>query len=535
MFSQLARTDVSVVIIDKTDFGAGASNATSRMAHGGIKYLETGELSLVKEAVASRNELLRLYPNYIQPLKLTIPVTSWFGGTVSAAIRLFKPSFRVNDRGAFLIKIGLLVYDYISRPTRLLPKHGYSSRGRTRELHLGIGGQYRSSFTYFEGAISHPERIAFELIDESVRRRTDCAAVNHCEFIGDTPNGITLQDTQSGEVFDVNPEIVVNAAGAWVDLVNARFSGAAKNELVDGTKGSHLILDSRDLRDAMNGSGFVWSNDDGRLFIMYPVREKVLLGSTELRVRGPDGVACDEDEEAYLLAALRALFPDVNIGRNDVIFRYSGVRPLLVTGESDPRGASRDHHINITKHRHSQDFHRLDLVGGKWTTFAPFGRNVAKEVCRLLGKTHCLIDPAPGSDSVRKEADAPPGLAESDLHSNLIGKYGQQRGSQIARFCAQSADSELKHLAGYSKNEFSWFIQQEAAVSLEDIFFRRTNIAFTERISSDLVLEATGILARELRMTREEAEGERLRFEKCLRKKHGVPIGGASCPSGVAS
>ena len=535
VFSQLARTDASVVIIDKTDFGAGASNASSRMAHGGIKYLESGELSVVKEAVISRNELLKRYPHYIEPLKITVPVTTWFGGVICAAIRLFKPSFQVKDRGALLLKIGLLIYDYISRSTRQLPKHGFVSKGKTRQRHPGISGKYRGSFDYFEGAISHPERIAFEMIDEGVRCNGACAALNHCEFIGATPDGVKLQDHQSSEQFVVHPKIVVNATGAWVDQVKARVSGANKDKLIDGTKGSHLILQCQALRDAMNGSGFVWSNADGRLSIMYPLGEHVLLGSTEIRVTSPEDVACDEGEQAYLFAALRALFPELKIDRNDVILRYAGVRPLMVSGQSDPRGATRDHHINITHPGNGQDFYQLDLVGGKWTTFAPFGRDVAKKVCQLLGKTCRPWDPASNNKSLREKDDILPNLAECDLNANLVRRYGQQRGSQISAFCSQSTDTELKHLAGYSKNEISWFIQREAAVSLEDIFFRRTNIVFTEQISYDLISEVAEILATELQLTEKEAQREMSSFVECLRNKNGVPIHETSCPCGASN
>lgn len=218
---------------------------------------------------------------------------------------------------------------------------------------------------------------------------------------------------------------------------------------------------------------------------------------------------------------MHALFPDLAITSKEVIFKYSGVRPLLASGEGIPRNATRDHHIEHTQPGNGREFHKLDLVGGKWTTFADFGETVAKHVCRILGK----------GENIARKAKFKAGEEDQKLPSkdqdckrlgNLTEKYGPVRGARIAEFCRQAADKELRNLLGYSMNEIAWFIHQEAAVTLEDIFFRRTNIVFCERLTLAMISEVSDVLAKELRLTPQEMEKEKSRFIEKLKQNHGV-------------
>ena len=402
VFFELAKTGLCAVLIDKTDFGAGASNASSRMAHGGIKYLETGNLKLVKQSVTARNKLIRKFPQYILPLKLCIPVSSIFGGTISAIFRLFKISYITRNRGRFILEFGLRIYDWLSSKNMVLSKYKHLNSKAMRSSYPGLSHKYKTALLYYEGVISHPERIAFELIDKACELNETAYALNHFEFVGGGAQGLKLKDDISGEVLYVKPRLVVNAGGAWIDRINTRILPIMKSNLIDCVKGSHLILHSTELNNEVGDTGFVWENSDGRLCILYPIGDKVILGSTEIRISNPDQALCTDEEAEYLLAALSRLFPKVVIQDKEIIFRYSGTRPLNASKGENPGAVGRDYKIEVFRQEKDHPKSLVNMIGGKWTTHEVFGKEVAIRVLDELGKTEEFSSEAKGYRNTQK-------------------------------------------------------------------------------------------------------------------------------------
>ena len=492
------------------------------MAHGGIKYLETGDLKLVRQSVSARNKLIQMFPQYVKPLKLCVPVSSFFGGTMSAAIRLFKTSVISRNRGKFLLEIGLRIYDILSVNNRVLPKHRHLNTRYMRTAFPGLSRCYSSAFLYFEGAISHPERIALELVDNACEKNEDVCALNYFEFIERTPNGLKVRDIIADDLLYIKPRLVVNAGGAWIDRVNARIHPFTKSSFIDGVKGSHLILHSDALNAEVGDSGFVWENTDGRLCILYPIDDKVILGSTELRITNPDEVRCTDEEVKYLLTALSRLFPKVVIQKREIIFRYSGTRALNATNEKNPGAVGRDHKIVVLREEWDTPKTVVNMIGGKWTTHSFLGKEVATLILKELEKKEELLnidDRGRNNPSIIPINNSTTQISKFPM---FISRYGSERAKRIAHFCTQSNDVYLQHLPGYSKNEISWFILKEAAVKLEDILFRRTNVAFTRRITTAMIEEIANILMECLNKSESEIKKEVLEFTKLLIERNGV-------------
>ncbi len=522
VFLELAKTGLCTVLIDKTDFGSGASNASSRMAHGGIKYLETGDLKLVRQSISARNKLILKFPQYIQPLKLCLPVSSIFGGTISAIFRLFKISYVAPNRGRFILEFGLKIYDWLSSHNKALPKYKHLNSRAMRSFYPGLNHKYKTAFLYFEGVISHPERIAFELVDKACEFNETVCALNHCEFIGHGSQGVKLKDDISGEVLYVKPRLIVNAGGAWIDRINTRILPIMESNLIDCVKGSHLILFSTELNNEVGDTGFVWENSDGRLCILYPIGDKVILGSTEIRITNPDQALCTDEETKYLLAALSRLFPAVVIQEQEIIFRYSGTRPLNASKEENPGAVGRDYKIEVF--RQEKDYPKLlvNMIGGKWTTHEIFGKEVAIRVLDELGKTEESMSGNKGHPNTQKLNSQDNSKTNGTELQKFTSRYGRDRGARITNFCSQTQDFNLKHLQGYSKNEISWLILKEAAVKLEDIMLRRTNIAFTRRITIEMIEEIAAILKECLDKSEVEIEKEVLEFTNKIIERNGV-------------
>ena len=264
-----------------------------------------------------------------------------------------------------------------------MPRHVFRGRAETARLWPDLPPSVRFSATYYDAWISHPERLGIELIRDGLDAHPRALAINHLEASGRDGARILLTDALTGATVAVTAEVILNATGAWVDETNAALAeGGAPEPLVGGTKGSHLILDHPELLRALNGHMLYFENVDGRVCILFPYLGKVLLGSTDIRVERPGRVRCEDEEVAYILKSLSYVFPGIPVAPEQIVYRYSGVRPLLRSDASFTGRISRDHFVE----RIAGTPPTLCLVGGKWTTFRAFGAQAADQALAILGK-----------------------------------------------------------------------------------------------------------------------------------------------------
>lgn len=532
-FRELALQGIAAVLVEKGDWCQAASGALSRMIHGGLRYLETGEFALVKESVTERDRLLKNAPHYVFPLRTTVPVDNWGGGMVNAARRFFRLSDKPTRRGALLIKTGLSLYDVYTRQNGTMPKHEVRGEAATRQRWPGFADWVKYSATYYDAWIAAPERLGFELVDDAEQANPDALALNYCQVVAADGDRVTLQDTLSKETFTLQPHVVVNATGAWIDQLNHTLApGEAGRRLIGGTKGSHLIIDHPALLTQLAGEMVYYENQEGRVCIMFPWFGKVLVGSTDIRVDDPDAVVCEEDEKDYILQSLHFVFPDIHVSDDQVVYTFCGVRPLPASEAKVNGQISRNHSLVLLQPDATHDFPTLCLVGGKWTTFRRFGEEAADRVLYLLGEKRTVSTtdmPIGGGRGLPPTQDQPAwferlanksGLSLPRLRQ-LVQRYGTRAESMLAAMIA-TEDRPLTHHPDYSVNEIRYLIQHEQAHQLDDLLIRRTSMAICGELTFALINEIAQLFAETLNWT--ESFSQQQIDETCARlaRFHGL-------------
>ena len=318
-FRDLALQGVDVALVERDDFVSGASAASSHMIHGGIRYLENGEFRLVHEAVTERNGLLQIAPHYVRPLQTTIPIYSTFSGILSAPLRFLRHGAgKHRERGAALIKIGLVIYDSFSRGGGLfgggsVPRHTFHGRRRSLEQLPDLDPRVKYTATYWDASVHDPERLALDVLRDGIAAGGDRArAANYTAAVGSDGDKVVLRD-EHGHEFPFTASVVVNATGPWTDQTNLALGDPTR--YMGGTKGSHIVLEHEELLAATGGRELFFEHSDGRIVLIYPLKGRVLVGTTDLEHDMRDPIVCTEDEVDYFFDLVRHVFPDIAVGR----------------------------------------------------------------------------------------------------------------------------------------------------------------------------------------------------------------------------
>ncbi len=519
VYRDLSLQGLRVLLVERNDFASGCSAAPSRMIHGGLRYLENGEFDLVKESLRERDALLRNAPHMVKPLPTVIPVTSLFSGIFNSAASFFGWQGQPSSRGALPIKLGLSLYDWVTRKNRALPCHSFQGTAKTRTRWPALTREARYSAVYYDAWISHPERLCIEMISDVAKAAPQSIALNYAEIVK-TEQGYELTCQRSGQRFDIQPRTVVHATGAWLNQSVTELVDEKADRMVGGTKGSHLIIDNAALERALDGHMAYFENADGRVCIVFPYQGKVLAGSTDIRVETACKVRCEEAELIYILESLRQVFPDIDVAREDVVFSFSGIRPLPESTQEFTGRISRGHDVK----RLPGAVPQFCMIGGKWTTFRAFAEQAADMVLHELQRPR-RVDTAAmsiggGRGWPENEAAHSAHLQASyaigkDRAAHLISHYGNEAG-KIQRACAASGmDLSIGEGALYSRAEVRQLIRSEHVQTLSDLVFRRTSLAITGAISDGLIDVLAELLADELGLSQEQiAEQKTLLIEE---------------------
>ena len=221
VFRDLALQGIATLLVEKGDFSSGTSAAPTRLAHGGIKYLETGEISLVRESTIERNLLLMNAPHQVRPLPVWVPLRSWLGGALQAPLRFFGLTKKLGPKGYLAVKAGLIVYDRFGNSHRTLPHHRMFSRSEALRRVPQLNPNIRAVAQYHDSLITQPERLVMEMIGDGERDCEEAMAIPYLEATGHRDGALELRDAITGELAKVTPRLVINMAGAWADVVQA--------------------------------------------------------------------------------------------------------------------------------------------------------------------------------------------------------------------------------------------------------------------------------------------------------------------------
>jgi glycerol-3-phosphate dehydrogenase len=508
-FRDLAMQGVDVALVERDDYVSGASAASSHMIHGGIRYLENGEFRLVHEAVTERNALMRIAPHYVRPLQTTIPIFSTFSGVLSAPLRFLRHGGgKPRERGAALIKIGLVIYDSFSRGGGVfgggtVPRHTFHGRKRSLAQLPLLNPDVKYTATYWDASLHDPERLALDVLRDGRAAGSDRArAANYTAAVGVDAGRVVLRDAATGAETPFTASVVVNASGPWTDQTNLALGDPTR--YMGGTKGSHIVLDHPQLLAATGGRELFFENEDGRIVLIYPLKGRVLVGTTDLEHEMGDPIVCTEAEVDYFIELIGQVLPSMPVERSQIVYRFAGVRPLPGHGDVSPGFVSRDYRVESAP-LVGGDTTVLSLVGGKWTTFRASAEHLADLVLEALALPRRRSTRGvpigggrgfPTTERARQQWIAAHAVdVPAARVATLLDRYGTVAEAVADAIAADPDDAPLEHLPGYSSGELRHLAATEDVAHLDDILLRRTSIAFIGAATDEAVAEVAAAIA----------------------------------------
>jgi glycerol-3-phosphate dehydrogenase len=460
-----AQRGLRVLLLDKGDVASGTTSWSTRLIHGGLRYLEHGELGLVRESLRERERLFRIAPHLIRELPLLIP------------------TYRGGRRGRLLIRAGMLAYDTLAFDASS-PRHRLLDRATTLRRVPGLNAEgLRGAALYYDGQVTYPERLAVEnaldarALGASVRTYHEVERiVSQCGQV----TGVAGRDTLTGELFESAAAVIVNVAGPWVDAVLASTDGVKRSRLIGGSKGSHIVV--APFQGAPHNALYAESRRDGRPFFIIPWIGQYLIGTTDTRYDGElDRVIAADWEIALLLEETNRLIPAAQLTVDDVLYSYAGVRPLPYTPGAAEASVTRRHGVH--DHAAAGGLRGLfSIVGGKLTTYRELAEQCVDRVLKRLGR--------PAVPSRTAELPLPGGclpgpltafraafLSESPLQvrstEHLLRVYGARAPEVLATAMTPDLRKIFDPASGAIAAEVVWAFQEEGARTLADVMARR--------------------------------------------------------------
>jgi glycerol-3-phosphate dehydrogenase len=353
-----AMRGLKVLLIDKGEPGCGTTSASTRLIHGGLRYLEHFEFGLVRESLRERETLLKIAPHLVKPLGITIPI------------------YKQSKRGRLTIRAGMILYDLLSWG-KSLPRHQMLSRAETLARWPGLNPEgLVASALYYDAQVEFPERLV--LANVLSAREFGAEVLTHTRVTNLAVEDRKLSGVEFGQKQFAEAAVVINAAGPWIDLVLAPVKSP---KLIGGTKGSHIVV--APFPGAPANAIYLEARSDGRPIFIIPWNKLYLIGTTDVRFEGdPDEVRCEPWEVDYLLSETNLALPSAHLTHDSILQTYSGVRPLPVTGDKDEQSITRRHFIR----EHPQLPNLLSIVGGKLTTYRSLAEECVDLIFRKIGK-----------------------------------------------------------------------------------------------------------------------------------------------------
>ncbi|CCQ17836.1 FAD dependent oxidoreductase [Rhodococcus sp. AW25M09] len=476
---EAALQGTKTLLIDKGDFGGGTSSWSSRLMHGGLRYLEFMEFALVHESLRDREALFDIASHLVKPLPFVVPL------------------YGHNHKPGWMMRVGMAMYDALSW-NKSVPRHRKMNK---KAMAVELGGLDTASLGgglhYYDGQVEFAERLVVENVLDAARHGATVRNHTHAVALttqGATVTGVELQDVMTGRSATVRAKVVVNAAGPWVDDVLVG-SAPSMSRLIGGTKGTHAVVGP--FPGAPTCAVYYEARSDNRAVLVIPWRGHFLIGTTDDRFDGDlDTVAATQEEIDYILAETNELIPGAGLNRDSVVMTYAGVRPLPFQEDGDTRAISRSH--DIVDHGELEGL--ISVVGGKLTPHLSLAEETLTMVYRKmkLGKPtyHARNTPLPGAgpDPARslRSAATDLGLSES-LIDRLVDVYGSRVDELLE---LTRSEPELAEVAGHGRGAFLaaevlLAVREEYAVTLGDILHRRMMLGIEPGVQ-DGTAEAVG-------------------------------------------
>jgi glycerol-3-phosphate dehydrogenase len=449
---------LSVILCEKDDLAEGTSSRSGKLVHGGLRYLEYYEFRLVREALIEREVLLESAPHIIWPMRFVLPHSP-------------------DDRPAWLVRLGLFLYDHLGGRKRLPATRTLNLRSAPEGA--PIKDAFRRGFEYSDCWVDDARLVVINALDAAERgarvfTRTACTAVRR-------ENGlwvVEMQDGRTGIRTVVRARALINAAGPWVNDIVNRVAGQNSRRNVRLVKGSHIVVP----KFWEGRQAYLIQNSDKRVIFINPYQNDLaLIGTTDIPYEGrPEDVAADESEIDYLIKVVNRYFKR-GLARGDVVYSFSGVRPLYDDNADNPRAVTPDNIFELDAPDAQAQL--LSVFGGKITTFRKLAEHALDRIAPFfphMGKPWTAKAHLPGGDIANADFEQFLGDLAGEypwMPASLLKHYGRLYGTRTRALvgAARSLD-ELGRCFGkdFFEREASYLFDREWAVTSADILERRT-------------------------------------------------------------
>ncbi|PLL14585.1 glycerol-3-phosphate dehydrogenase [Tabrizicola sp. TH137] len=448
---------LKVVLCEKGDLAEGTSSRSGKLVHGGLRYLEYYEFRLVREALIEREVLLQAAPHIIWPMRFVLPHSP-------------------QDRPAWLVRLGLFLYDHLGGRKRL---------PGTRVLDLrrdpegaALLDQYTKGFEYSDCWVDDARLVILNAV--AAREKGALVLTRSPAVSARRENGawtVTVKHLPTGELRTFRARCIVNCAGPWVSDVIGRVAGSNSSRNVRLVKGSHIIVP----KWWTGSNAYLVQNHDKRVIFINPYEgDKALIGTTDISYEGrAEDVAADESEIDYLLKAVNRYFKE-KLRRSDVLHSFSGVRPLFDDGKGNPSAVTRDYVFDLDE---TGGAPLMNVFGGKITTYrelAERGMHRLRSVFPQMGGDWTAQEPLPGGEMPGADYETFANALREDypwMPRALVQHYGRLYGSRTRDLvgAAEGLTALGRHFGGQLyEAEARYLVEREWAMTAEDVLYRRT-------------------------------------------------------------
>ena len=478
---ECARAGKRTLLVEQNDFASGVTSRSTRIIHGGLRYLEHGEIDLVRESVRERERLLRERSHLVHPVHFLFLLNEQ------------------SQRSAMKVRAGLWLYEKIAGR-----KSADLSEMELKRVERALDAGHKwSIFNYEDAQCEFPERLVAEWMTEAAE--AGAVVRNHCEVLAvnvthGKARGVLLRDRITGKDERVEAGWIVNCTGPWADRICQRSAVRTSKPMLGGVRGSHIVLP----RFSGAPSMALYSEAaDGRPVFVLPWNEQVLVGTTEVPdTTDPSKTAPSREEIAYLVRTVGKLFPKAKISEHDIKYAFAGVRPLPNSPGNKPSAVTRRHFL----HDHAADGAErlISAIGGKLTTAASLARECARKIGIAVAEpTTIAMGPGRSLDPMLDQEVleiARAGSVSEDTARGLMEWHGQ-RAMDIARMALVSAELRAP-ICPHSSHIVAEVVEayrKEFAVSLGDVLLRRVPVAlgacWSESCSREAALRIGAVLS----------------------------------------
>ena len=509
IFREASLRGYKALLLEKDDLGGATTATSSRLIHGGLRYLEHYEFPLVRESLRERERLLKSSPHLVTPLPMTLPV------------------YKGHSRGPFMIGLGMVAYDVLSYD-KSVPNSKVLTREQALAAEPGLNPEgLRAAGRYFDCQSDFPERIVVENVIDGVRHGGTVQTHAKVTDFGIENGKVTsvVYTDKNGEEQRVTTASVLNVAGPWIDRVLdlagdfPRYNG--------GTKGSHIVVEP--FPGAPKDALYIEARQDGRPYFIIPWNDLYLIGTTDIRFTGDtNNIVADEDEIRYLLDETNMAIPAADLTRDDVLYTFSGVRPLPYVPEGSTGSITRKHIIQSHAPKVTNLF---TIIGGKLTTYRSLSEEAIDAIDRNFGRpvggkkspTRTKLLPGAAKDMASEHnrivAQRPDWLSEASAQW-LVKRYGVRARDVIAL-----AEQEPRYQQPIREGHdaiiaiIPFSFEHEYAVNLADVMLRRTMLAM-DADAGLAIAESMSHVAQEIYgWSNEQREAELAEYHRQIAKQ----------------